>query len=447
MCSLRQYQTVGFFAYYSSLPFELTSIPTVLPNPVQHHLDEVDSTPSIDTEAAQPSQAPGPQYFQTSTNLFGLSKKFYGMELPGHSPDESLTLSNFFDNPTEDDRVRPGLHSHPRAKAASLSPYPNQNSFELGDWYWNTGVQKSQSNFKALINIVGNPEFKPEEVRNTNWTRINTALGSSGQAELGGDLDSDWEWLDDGWKSSDINIKVPFHQRMDKPGPQSYVAGKLYHRSLVSVVKERLQSLDSGAPFHFEPYKLLWDLGGGSDEVRVHGEMYTSDQFLAMHHELLNSPPEPGCNAPRAIIPLMFWSDATHLSSFGQAQLWPLYLYFGNESKYERCKPSANLCSHIAYFQKVKSLSTLRLSSDGCILYQLPDSFNDFAASRTGGKRPSDALLAHCHREVFHAQWEILLDEEFIEAWKHGILIKCYDGIIRRFYLRIITYSADYPEK
>jgi hypothetical protein len=63
------------------------------------------------------------------------------------------------------------------------------------------------------------------------------------------------------------------------------------------------------------------------------------------------------------------------------------------------------------------------------------------------GKGPSSALLAHCHREVFHAQWEILLDEEFIEAWKHGILVKCYDGIIRRFYLRIITYSADYPEK
>jgi hypothetical protein len=63
------------------------------------------------------------------------------------------------------------------------------------------------------------------------------------------------------------------------------------------------------------------------------------------------------------------------------------------------------------------------------------------------GKKPSPALLAHCHREVFHAQWEILLDEEFIQAWKHGILVKCRDGIVRRFYLRIITYSADYPEK
>jgi hypothetical protein len=46
-----------------------------------------------------------------------------------------------------------------------------------------------------------------------------------------------------------------------------------------------------------------------------------------------------------------------------------------------------------------------------------------------------------------HAQWSILLDEEFLEAYTHGIVIKCCDGIVRRFYPRILTYSADYPEK
>jgi hypothetical protein len=46
-----------------------------------------------------------------------------------------------------------------------------------------------------------------------------------------------------------------------------------------------------------------------------------------------------------------------------------------------------------------------------------------------------------------HAQWEILLDEEFQEAWVHGIVVECCDGVKRRFYPRIFTYSADYPEK
>lgn len=39
------------------------------------------------------------------------------------------------------------------------------------------------------------------------------------------------------------------------------------------------------------------------------------------------------------------------------------------------------------------------------------------------------------------------MDDEFIEAYKHGIIITCCDGIKRRFYPRIFTYSADYPEK
>jgi hypothetical protein len=56
-------------------------------------------------------------------------------------------------------------------------------------------------------------------------------------------------------------------------------------------------------------------------------------------------------------------------------------------------------------------------------------------------------LLVHCHHEAFHAQWEAILDDEFLEAYEHGIVIECCDGVKRRFYLRIFTYSADYTEK
>ena len=63
------------------------------------------------------------------------------------------------------------------------------------------------------------------------------------------------------------------------------------------------------------------------------------------------------------------------------------------------------------------------------------------------GRGISKELMTHCRREVFHAQWAILLDDEFIEAYTHGIVVMCCDGILRRFYPRILTYSADYPEK
>jgi len=43
--------------------------------------------------------------------------------------------------------------------------------------------------------------------------------------------------------------------------------------------------------------------------------------------------------------------------------------------------------------------------------------------------------------------WLLLLDEEFMEAYVHGTLITCGDGIKRRIFPRIFTYAADYPEK
>jgi hypothetical protein len=55
--------------------------------------------------------------------------------------------------------------------------------------------------------------------------------------------------------------------------------------------------------------------------------------------------------------------------------------------------------------------------------------------------------MTHCRHELLHAQWTILLDDEFLEAYEHGIVVECLDGIKRRFYPRILTYSADYKEK
>ena len=55
-------------------------------------------------------------------------------------------------------------------------------------------------------------------------------------------------------------------------------------------------------------------------------------------------------------------------------------------------------------------------------------------------------LLAHCNREVFHVQWEVILDDKFINAWKNGILM-AFDKTVWWFYPRTVTYSANYIKK
>lgn len=66
---------------------------------------------------------------------------------------------------------------------------------------------------------------------------------------------------------------------------------------------------------------------------------------------------------------------------------------------------------------------------------------------QNGGKGQSRQFYTHCRREFLHEQLKIILDEEFIKAYQHGIVLKCHDKIQRRLYPRIFTYSADYPEK
>ncbi|KAF8834349.1 hypothetical protein BDN67DRAFT_915135 [Paxillus ammoniavirescens] len=166
-------------------------------------------------------------------------------------------------------------------------------------------------------------------------------------------------------------------------------------------------------------------------EFQVSGflQNHTSKAFIKAQDQLLASPRESNCDLSHSIVALMFWSDTMQLASFGSAKLWPLYLYFGNQSKYRQCQPSSKLCSHVAYFQSMS------------YFLWLPDAFKDFVTEWSGGK-PSDTPLTHCHRELCHAQWCILLDNEFLEAYEHGIVITCQDEVRCQIYPQIFTYSA-----
>ena len=79
---------------------------------------------------------------------------------------------------------------------------------------------------------------------------------------------------------------------------------------------------------------------------------------------------------------------------------------------------------------------------------QLPDSFQQFASGfHPKWKSQKRQILTHCRRELMHAVWSKILDDDFIHAYTYGIVIKGVDGIERRVYPRLFTYSADYPEK
>jgi hypothetical protein len=203
------------------------------------------------------------------------------------------------------------------------------------------------------VDIVGADDFGPAQIRAVSWNKINRQLSLN-------DWDKE-EWVDDdaAWRTSEIKISIPFDRLTETPGVREYVAGSLHHRSLVTVIRDKISNPCANAHFHYEPYKLFWQPTTDHEQVRVHGELYSSPAFINAHNSLQESPMEPDCDLPRVVVALMFWSDATHLTNFGKAKLWPLYLFFGNESKYRRCTPSCKSCEHIAYFETVSFLHLL----------------------------------------------------------------------------------------
>ncbi|KAJ7076247.1 hypothetical protein B0H15DRAFT_790815 [Mycena belliarum] len=332
-----------------------------------------------------------------------------------------------------------------RTLADIIWPYPNLSSWLLGKWFWNDGDKKTKSARKGLLEILLSNVFKVDDLRGVNFDKIDDVLGSTDTSEMPSD--------GNGWKTSTITIKIPTGQKSTKAAQRQRAAAAqtakrydmedpdaeevethkfdipgFHHRSLIHVMRSIIQFDDAAKAFHWHPYEQFWTPAvPWANPERVHDELYCSPAFVEADRKLQASSREPNCTLPRVIAGFMFWSDATHVAQFGQAKLWPIYSYFGNQSKYSRAQPSSRASSQVAYLQS------------------LPDTIQDFA--RKQGKVANTQLLAHCRRELFHESWKHILDDEFVEAYKHGVVIDCADGIRRRVYPRIFTYSADYPEK
>jgi len=220
-------------------------------------------------------------------------RQYFAEQLPSVDPEEHITLADISPPATiEPTRLFPG-QALPHSR---WSPFPNKNSFLLGAWHWNGGLQKSQSEFRNLIDIVGDPSFNPDDVRHTKWNKIFTTLGSGGSDDK--DVEGEWLDVDARWRKKRVEITVPFHQRMQNPGTSQFVCGEIHYRSIVEVIRERISDPHTGAQIHLEPYELLWKRSDQHREIRLHGEIYTSDAFREVHDMLQNSPPEPDCHLP-----------------------------------------------------------------------------------------------------------------------------------------------------
>ncbi|KAI0070164.1 hypothetical protein K474DRAFT_1693896 [Panus rudis PR-1116 ss-1] len=388
--------------------------------PTPHALSDSDeaSTPFVianPSPSTQTTSSAGVASIRTDPNSFGLFREYYG-RLPQVDPEEETELEDL----SSQQEKAPSHSDHDISNL--YAPFPNRSAYLLRTWYWNGTNQKTHAEFaKLLQGAILDREFNPNDLRDVNWRKIDDALSGHGK-----DPSALPFHTEDGWREASVDIQVPLGKNLE---PKTFRVDGLWYRPLEKVTETAFSSKQA-AGFHYQPHRLFWQspCAPNSTPIQVHGEAYTSEAFRDAYDELQRLPPEPGCELPRDVAACMLYSDSTHLAQFGNATLWPAYLSFSNQSKYERAKPGTFAHHHIAYFPK------------------LPDTIQDFIHEHTGKEGPA-VLLAHCRRELVHAIWKLILGPDFKRAYHHGIVVKCGDGITRRLYLRFFTYSADYPEK
>ncbi|KAL0564603.1 hypothetical protein V5O48_017441, partial [Marasmius crinis-equi] len=362
----------------------------------------------------------------TSLNPFRLYRHY--LHRPSYDPDsvvEPEDLCNRQENfsPADQDKSTTPSSS---SKYAPPWPFSNMSKWLVMTWQNSGGSRKSQSETTRLVNeFLLHPEFRLADLvggfnAHTEDRKADEAMANASKA---GELLSQF-------KKADVTINVPSGQK--NVPPQPFNVPGLYYQDLLSTIQTAFTE-PLGRKFHFSPFRLFHQLPDSEDVERVYSELYNSDDFIEEHDRVQRLPLAPedhGCKLERVVAGLMFWSDSTHLANFGTAKLWPIYMMFGNLSKYVRSSPTSGACHHVAYIPS------------------LPDTFHDFASSfHPKWKSQKADILTHCRRELMHAVWQVLLDDAFIHAYKYGIVIECADGIKRRVYPRIFTYSADYPEK
>jgi hypothetical protein len=167
----------------------------------------------------------------------------------------------------------------------------------------------------------------------------------------------------DDFQEATLDISVPSGD--SGKDPQQFPVPGFHFRSIISVIKAAFES-PLADHFHLSPYKLLRKSPTTNEDERVFSELYDSDAFIAAHDDIqrhgLLPPDDLGCTREKIIAALMFWSDSTHLTDFGTAKIWPIYLVFGNLSKYIRARPTSGAWHHLAYIPSVCPLLVVLIS-------------------------------------------------------------------------------------
>ena len=304
--------------------------------------------------------------FTTEPDEFGLYRVY--PRKPYHEPDEDITLTTSSESPDSDrwwKGFNPRMDQDEALNSKSpFSPLSNPTSFHILNWFYGGSRQKSQAELTSLIgNVFRAKTFDQEDAANFSFSREMALLDSINDPSAPFSNDNIW-------KTSTIKIPLPCERQKFSSENHAHKLRirNVRHRSLLEVMRTAAKD-ESSKSWHNTPFKMFWKPTPESPPQRVVSELYNADAFLEEHKKIerepLHLPDDPPGPKPveNAVFGIMVWSDSTHLTNFGDASMWPIYLYSGSQSKYSRGKPSQHSAHHVAHIPSVSFSLSLNMSA------------------------------------------------------------------------------------
>ena len=278
----------------------------------------------------------------TSFNSFGIAHDY--RHRPSYDPDAFVSVNQL--SKTHNDET-PIIPSTSHILPLPSWPWKNMSIWRIMTWMMTGTRQKSEAKVTWLASMLQADDFDTHDLCGFN---AHTEMKHFDHSESA--LDESNPLWQDGWRESSVEILVPTQERNPDGNGRRFTIGGLFHQPLSAVICAVFAHKDAKW-FHFTPFKRIWRSPATGHEQHLYDELYTSDAWNEAHDALQKQRRDDGCKLERLIAGLMFWSDATHLAQFGNASAWPVYLFFGNQSKYVRACPGSGACHPVAFIPMV----------------------------------------------------------------------------------------------
>jgi hypothetical protein len=323
------------------------------------------SPPPSPIQAASPiSRSPSPMLVQlpppdsepivheTTANQFGLYRRF--TTWPSVDPENDITLDDLTDAPTFINTTDRGyrkpdeIFASKETSSNPFAPYLTSTVYRLMNWFYQTSSKTINDLNDLVHDVILAPDFDSDHLQNFNASTEAKRLDDNPNCPSS-----------DGWHESSVKLKLPktgSKYASEDEAPEAEIPGIL-HRDLLQSIISAFKDTSFEA-FNLKGFTQFWKPSPDEPVEEIFGEVYSSETFREMEQEVQSMKP-PGETLESIVVPIMAYSDMTHLANFGTAALWPIYFFIGLTSKYIRARPTSFSAHHLAYIPSVSSLFCL----------------------------------------------------------------------------------------